>query len=78
MKIYNRKAVEQDELFSIKCDRCEELHIDCAEGNIEEIENFVTISKSFSFGSVHDDDTYECDLCEKCAFEVLGEYWRKK
>ena len=77
MKIYKIKTVEQEELASISCDKCKELYVD-NDTHDAEIDNFVTISKSFQFGSVHDDDNYECDLCEKCAFELLGEYWRKK
>ena len=78
MKNYTVKTVEQEELEWITCDKCNEMFIDSNDAYSYAIDNFVTIKKTFSFYSVRDGETYETDLCESCAVEVLVNYWKKK
>jgi hypothetical protein len=66
--------------ISISCDSCKVIYL-YKEQSIDslcKINNFVTISKTFEYGSHNDGDTYSCHFCESCANKILKKYWHKE
>jgi len=64
----------------IECDRCHKKYKVGSDPNscdIIEIQEFNTISFSGGFGSVFGDESHvECDLCQHCLKELIGDICR--
>ena len=72
MRNYKIAQVEVEELDSITCDRC---------GKKITKDDFVEWQESYSidfiggYGSVFgDSNRVSCDLCQKCLYELIGEF----
>jgi hypothetical protein len=72
--IIRRKTIKVDEVVAVACDRCgREIS---ADDGIEWPER-LTISFRAGYGSIFGDDRQvECDLCQHCLKEALGQWLR--
>lgn len=67
--------VDESHLFSIECDKCKKLITEEKPFQLQEV---LRVSFSCGYGSIFGDMTaWECELCQECVKEVLGEYLRK-
>lgn len=75
MKVYRKEAGREDVLESIECDRCHRvIHGD----DLFKIQEVVSLDIRCGYGSKMWGDLHrvECDLCENCLFELIGDFAR--
>lgn len=71
------KTVPVNKCHQIQCDKCGR-SAKLESGDFE-FHEFTSITRTCGYGSGQDDgSTYETDLCQYCAKELLGNYWRTK
>ena len=70
MKHTQRTTVQVDEVIALTCDVCKRRYEDP-----NEIQGFIHLKKTGSYGSIFGDGTLiECDLCQHCFKDRLGEF----
>ncbi len=69
---HKNKKIEVDDLCGITCDVCKTKYEDPVGMGA-----FFHLQKTFGYGSIFGDgNKIECDVCELCLKEVLGQYLR--
>lgn len=70
MEHWSRRSVIIEDVVAITCDICQQRYDDPVE-----VQAFVQIDKTASFGSIFSDGTrIKCDLCQHCLQGKLGAY----
>lgn len=74
MKNLQKIQVDWDEVASIECDKCKVVY---DKANWAEFQEILSIRFEGGFGSIFSDgNVYECQLCQHCTKELLGNYLR--
>ena len=74
MIIYKKEMVEQEVFDKFICDRCKNAVIDDFE-----LQDSYSIHFRGGYASVFGDgDVIECDLCQHCLLELIGDFYRVK
>lgn len=70
MKTYDSKevTVTEETVLEIRCNKCGKI-ID--QNNYAELNKIHTIMLSFGYGSEHDMETWDFDVCEDCILEYI-------
>jgi hypothetical protein len=65
---------QEDHVISVTCDKCKKvIHTD----DYTEIQEMHHVRFTGGYGSVFGDESkVECDLCQQCLKEVIGQYCR--
>jgi len=72
MRNYKITQVEAKELDSVTCDRCGKK---ITEDDFVEWQELYSIDFIGGYGSVFGDGSrVSCDLCQKCLYELIGEF----
>jgi hypothetical protein len=67
--------VNREEIISCTCDRCKKVF--SIEDDFFELQEFQHIVFTGGYASVFGDETnIECDLCQRCLQELVGEFCR--
>ena len=72
---YKKVTRTTEEISSVKCDKCGKEY----DAGDFEVQEFHHISFCGGYASVFGDGTQvECDICQNCLFEMIGEFCRCK
>ena len=75
MKTYRDIQITAQDLISVTCDKCGK--IDTIIADYMDLYEWQHIHFTGGYGSVFEDGgEYECDLCQECTKELLGNYLR--
>ncbi|MNJ39962.1 hypothetical protein D3C77_348440 [compost metagenome] len=61
-----KAVVPTEQVVDVRCDVCGESSMKA------EQMNYATLSANWGYGSRHDGERYQVDLCESCFFEALA------
>lgn len=61
-----KAVVPTEQVVDVRCDVCGE-----SSKKAEQM-NYATLSANWGYGSRHDGERYQVDLCESCFFEALA------
>ena len=75
MKVYRNEGVGTDTLDSVECDRCHRVIHSDDQFTLQEV---VSLDIRCGYGSKTWGDLHrvECDLCEQCLYELIGDFAR--
>ena len=72
MKKYKDIKTIRKQFISITCDKCGKT---ITNEEILDLQEWLQISFIAGYGSIFDDgEEYQCDLCQQCTKELLGDY----
>ncbi len=75
MIIYEERQSTVKSLISVQCDKCKKKFK--RDDDVLEIQEFHHIGFTGGYASVFGDgDIIECDLCQNCLKELIGNYYR--
>jgi len=78
MKTYTYIKVQQKEIISMTCNKCGKTTNMKDANSILDFQEWLSINFTGGYGSIFGDGSeYECDLCQQCTNELLGNYLRK-
>ena len=72
MIIYKKETVEQEVFDKFICDRCKNAVID----DFELQESYIIRFRGGYASVFGDEDVIECDLCQHCLLELIGDFYR--
>ncbi|MFM5557035.1 hypothetical protein [Aeromonas rivipollensis] len=61
-----KAVVPTEQVVEVRCDVCGDSSM-----MVEQM-NYATLSANWGYGSRHDGERYQVDLCESCFFDVLA------
>ncbi|RSM25002.1 hypothetical protein [Aeromonas salmonicida] len=61
-----KAVVPTEQVVDVRCDVCGNSSMKAAQMN------YATLSANWGYGSRHDGEIYQVELCESCFFEVLA------
>jgi hypothetical protein len=76
MKHYEQEQTTSLRLDGVTCDRCKHTVHDRSSDDYTEMQEFISISGEGGYASRYWGDCkgWRVDLCEKCQFELFGEF----
>ena len=74
MRTYSNKQITIRDLSLVSCDICKEADAP----NKIFVDNMLSLEYTFGYGSRHDGETWELDLCQNCVEQYLLKFMKKK
>jgi hypothetical protein len=75
MKFIRYEQVARERIHSIQCDVCKKVYENNSFADEIEIQEFLHIDYEAGYGTVFEDMAHiQCDVCQNCLKEKLGEF----